>query len=59
MDRLLAELRRHHADLARRVVGSIVVDETHLTEDQLLAASREFYARMPAAEGGAGSVPPV
>jgi hypothetical protein len=59
MDRLLAELRRHHADLARRVVGSIVVDETHLTEDQLLAASREFYARMPAAEGGAGSVPRV
>jgi len=44
MGQLLAALRRNHPDLADRVVGSIVVDEHHLTEDQLLAAARAFYA---------------
>jgi hypothetical protein len=44
MGQLLAALRRNHPDLADRVVGSIVVDEHHLTEDQLLATAREFYA---------------
>src|SRR4051812_22778668 len=43
MDQLVAELERRHADLARRVVGSVVVDAAHLTEDQLLAAALEFY----------------
>lgn len=44
MDQLLAELKHFHADVAKRIVGSMVVDETHLTEDQLLAKAREFYA---------------
>jgi hypothetical protein len=44
MEQLLAELKRNHHDLAERVVGSIVVDEHHLTEDQLLAKAREFFA---------------
>jgi len=44
MDQLMAAVRRDHADLVDRVVGSIVVDEHHLTEDQLLAKAREFYA---------------
>src|ERR1700712_744711 len=35
MEQLLAELKRHHEDLAKRVVGSVAVDEHHLTEDQL------------------------
>jgi hypothetical protein len=43
MDQLCAALAHHHADLAKRVVGSIVVDEHHLTEDQLLAQARAFY----------------
>lgn len=43
MNQLCAWLARRHADLARRVVGSIVVDEHHLTEDQLLAQARAFY----------------
>ena len=43
MEQLLAELKRHHKDLAERVVGSIVVDEHHLTEDQLLAKARELF----------------
>ena len=45
MDQLVAELVRRHADLAKRVVGSVVVDAAHLTEDQLLAAAREFYGK--------------
>jgi hypothetical protein len=43
MEQLLIELKQHHADLAERVVGSIVVDEHHLTEDQLLAKARELF----------------
>ena len=44
MDHLLAELKEHHADIAKHIVGSVVVDASHLTEDQLLAKAREFYA---------------
>jgi hypothetical protein len=44
MQQLLLELRHHHPDVARHIVGSAVVDEQHLSEDQLLAKAREFYA---------------
>ena len=44
MEQLIANLKHHHADLARRIVGSVAVDEHHLTEGQLLARAREFYA---------------
>lgn len=44
MGQLLAELEHHHKDLAKRVVGSLALDEHHLTEDQVLAKAREFYA---------------
>ena len=47
MEELLAQLNRHHGDVAKHVVGSIVLDETHLTEDQLLARARDFYAGIP------------
>jgi hypothetical protein len=43
MEQLIANLSHHHADVARRIVGSIAVDEHHLTEDELLARAREFY----------------
>lgn len=42
--RLFAALRRDHHDLADRVLGWIVVDEGHLTETQLLADARAYYA---------------
>jgi hypothetical protein len=45
MTELLDHLTRHHAEAAKHVVGSIVVDETHLTENQLLAKARDFYSR--------------
>ena len=44
MDYLLAELKKHHPDIAGRVIGAIVVNEQHMTEDQLLAQARAFYA---------------
>jgi hypothetical protein len=44
MDHLVAELKQHHAEIAKRVVGTIVVNEQHMTEDQLLAEARKFYA---------------
>ena len=44
MDQFLAWLKLHHADLAARIAGSLVIDEHHLTEAQLLAKAREFHA---------------
>jgi hypothetical protein len=44
MDMLLADLRAHHPDVAERVVGSVVVDDHHTTEGELLAQARAFYA---------------
>jgi hypothetical protein len=44
MDYLMAELKQNHPELAKRVVGTIVVNEQHMTEDQLLAQARSFYA---------------
>jgi hypothetical protein len=43
MEQLMANLKHHHADVAKRIVGSVAVDEHHLTEGQLLARAREFY----------------
>jgi hypothetical protein len=48
MMQLLAELKQHHAELARRIVGTITIDESHLNEDQLLAKAREVYAGVAA-----------
>jgi len=44
MEQFIAWLKLHHPDLARNIVGSLVVDEHHLTGDQLLATARDFYA---------------
>ncbi len=46
MDQLLAWLEGHHPALARRIVGTLVVDEHHLTGPQLLAMARNFH-RLP------------
>ena len=45
MDQLLADLKEHHADVAAKVIGSIVVDAHHTTENELLAQAREFYSK--------------
>lgn len=44
MEQFAAWLKIHHADLARRIVGTLHVDLHHLTDGQLLAHAREFYA---------------
>lgn len=46
MDQLLLDLKEHHHELAARVVGTVTVDAHHLTEPQLLAKAREFYAAL-------------
>jgi len=43
MEQLVAELKHNHRDIAQRVVGSIAVDEHHLTDDQLLAKARDLF----------------
>ncbi len=40
MDHLVAELKHNHGDVAKHIVGSIVVDAHHVTDDQLLAQAR-------------------
>lgn len=44
MDQFIAWLKSHHPELSGRVIGALVVDEHHLTEGQLLAKARDFYA---------------
>jgi hypothetical protein len=44
MDQFVAWLKLHHPELAKRIIGSLVVDEPHLIDGQLLAKAREFYA---------------
>jgi hypothetical protein len=44
MEQLLADLNAHHSNVAAKVIGSVVVDAHHTTEEQLLAKAREFYA---------------
>jgi len=44
MEQFVAWTKRHHPEVAKRIIGSLVVDESHLTVDQLLAKAREFYA---------------
>jgi hypothetical protein len=44
MEQFVGWLKVHHQELARRVIGSETIDEHHLSERQLLAKAREFYA---------------
>ena len=44
MDQLLAELKKHHVDLAERVLDHVVVDTHHRTEGQMLAQARELFS---------------
>ena len=44
MEQFVGWLGRHHPEMASRVVGSVVVDERHLSEAQLLSRARAFYS---------------
>ena len=50
MEQFIAWLKHHHPEVAKRVIGSLVVDEHHLTEGQLLAKAKDFYANAQAPE---------
>jgi hypothetical protein len=47
MDQFVAWTNVDQPELAARIIGTVVVDEHHLTEGQLLAKAREFYAALP------------
>lgn len=49
MDQFAAWLKERRPELAKRVVGSMVVDEHHLSEGRLLAKARDFFAKERAA----------
>jgi hypothetical protein len=44
MEQFIAWVKVHHTELSKRIIGSLAIDEHHLTEGQLLAKAREFYA---------------
>lgn len=48
MAQLRADLQEHHRDIAARVVAWQVVNEHHMTENQILAKAREFYGKQGA-----------
>jgi hypothetical protein len=43
MKQFLSDLAKHHHDLAERIIGSEVINENHLTENQLLAMARDRF----------------
>ncbi len=43
MEHLLVDLKQHHPDIALKVIGTVIVNEQHMTEDQLLAQARAVY----------------
>jgi hypothetical protein len=48
MHQFIEWIKLHHPQVAARIIGSQAVDESHLSEGQLLAKAREFYAALPA-----------
>jgi hypothetical protein len=46
MEQFITWLKLHRPEVARRIVGTAIVDEKHQTEGQLLAHARELYANL-------------
>ncbi len=44
MEQFVTWAKHHHPELSKRIVGTVAVDEKHLSDDQLLAKAREFYS---------------
>jgi len=44
---LVAHLRRHHPQLLQRIVGVVTVDDSALSEAELLALAREHFGNQP------------
>ena len=43
MEHLLAELKKHHHDVADKVVGTSTIDEKHMSDEQILAKARDLF----------------
>ena len=41
MEMLVADLKAHPPDVAEKIIGSVVVDANHTTENQLPAKARD------------------
>lgn len=57
MEQFVAWSKTHHPEVAKRIIGTLTVDESHLTQDQLLAKAREFYANASIATPPEGTSP--
>lgn len=44
MEYLLVYLNKNYPDIAQKVSGTVIVNEQHMTEDQLLAQARAIYS---------------
>ncbi len=47
MDHLMVDLNKNHPDIAQKVIGTVIVNEQHMTEDQLLAQAQAIYTTAP------------
>jgi hypothetical protein len=43
MEQLAGWLGKHHPEISRRVIGKVVIDESHINDGQLLNEARDFY----------------
>jgi hypothetical protein len=59
MEQLVAWLKRHHPEVAARVVGTQVIDEHHLTDAQLMMMAREQIAGCQSRSSPAWPVEPL
>ncbi len=50
MEQFTAWTQTHYPEVAARIIDALVVDESHLTHDQLLAKAREYYANTQASK---------
>jgi len=44
MDLFASWLKEHRKDVSEKVMGLVIIDQGHMTESQLLARARDFYA---------------
>lgn len=45
MDMYVEWLKERHQDVSEKIIGAHIVDQSHLTEGQLLTKAREIYSR--------------
>jgi hypothetical protein len=52
MEQFCGWLKNHYPETSKKIIGSVVVDEHHLTEGQLLTKAQDFYAKVTATTAG-------